>query len=864
MKIKSKLLLALIVFFSLLSIGLNTSCKKTCASRYCEFIYNTNGGEVVESTKYKVGKMVTLPITSKEGYKFIGWYLDEELTNGPIDNIQVEKIESITFYASWEVDTDYLNKIEENKGKDFNNKILTLPIEISLNDEKTLNDLLSEYNRLSDYAKTFVVNYSNLEQALLKIEELKQIKADEETVNIVINAIANLSSELTLEDEALVNNAKALYEELREDLKLQVTNYSNLEQALLKIEELKQIKADEETVNIVINAIANLSSELTLEDEVLVNNAKALYEELREDLKLQVTNYSNLEQALLKIEELKQIFNVAVNKVINEINTIPYVVTYLEKENLERINTLYNNLSDAAKNEITNYNLLEDALNKINEIENDVSNITYVLGEDLFNSREELYEAFFGDFYNFIKNNGGEGTLAYHNVADAKRFLEIGCDFDYGRGGLYGLGDAFGSYFLTKDVNGILEDQPDNKFIGYCYANNMYVDLIPFLITFFAYWRIDEGYASLSNYGADFFAESWAPTVDICKYFYYEVDTLKPYLQTERMIDCFTNCGNVVYGNLPTNINDVTVLPTDLKLRGYTFAGWYDNKEFSGEPITNISDKSKKIILYAKWIEDTESQDLDKAKLVDVYIYNLTTEKAVVNKSTVSKVSNMYNDSSSNAKSQVTNYATLRQLESELADVLTNPLTITFIINNLEQKDFETLKTEFLNDFNKVTSSNITDYNEFINNRYQMMKQLSIFYSNSSMRAKWGFLPTYFVSTNSSTGLTIQSNRVLSNKTGDAEYLSKAIGYFFLRTDSTSDGDVNISFANQNIIDDILINQNKFIVEYTKEKILDVIILDGYDFVGYFDSIDGGNKYTNITDDTPTILYIELTKNNNS
>ncbi len=798
MKIKSKLLFTLVVFFSLLSIGLSTSCKKSCASRYCEFIYNTNGGEVVETTKYKVGKTVTLPITSKEGYKFIGWYLDEELTNGPIDNIQVEKIKSITFYASWEVDTDYLNKIEENKGKDFNNKILTLPIEITLNYEKTLNDLLNEYNRLSDYAKTFVVDYSNLEKALLRIEELKQIKADEETVNNVINIISNLPIELTLEDETLVNDAKALYDALREDLKLQVTNYSNLE------------------------------------------------------------------QALLKIEELKQIFNVAVNKVINEINTIPYVVTYLEKENLERINTLYNNLSDAAKNEITNYNLLEDALNKINEIENDVSNITYVLGEDLFNSREELYEAFFGDFYNFMKNNGGEDTLAYHNVVDAKRFLEIGCDFDYGRGNLYGFGDAFGSYFLTKDVNGILEDQPDNKFIGYCYANNMYVDLIPFLITFFAYWRIDERYANLSNYGADFFAESWAPTVDICKYFYYEVDMLKPYLQTERMIDCFTNCGNVVYGNLPTNINDVIILPTDLKLRGYTFAGWYDNKEFSGEPITSISDKSKKVILYAKWIEDTESQDLDKAKLVDVYIYNLTTKAAVVNKSTVSKVSNMYNDLSNSAKTQVTNYATLRQFESELANDLTNPLTITFIINNLEQKDFETLKIEFLNDFNKVTSSNVTDYNVFINNHYQMMKQLSIFYSNSSMRAKWGFLPTYFININSSAALTIQSNRILSNKQGDAEYLSKAIGYFFLQIDSTSDADVNINFANQNIINDILSNQNKFIVEYTKEKTLDEIIIDGYDFVGYFDSMDGGNKYTNITDDTPTILYIELTKNNNS
>ena len=98
---------------------------------------------------------------------------------------------------------------------------------------------------------------------------------------------------------------------------------------------------------------------------------------------------------------------------------------------------------------------------------------------------------------------------------------------------------------LERDVNGILENQTENGFFGFCYQNNLYQDLLPFFINFFAYWRIDEHYANLNNYGADIFAESWAPTVDIAKFFYY--DEVTSYVQTERMIDCLTNTASVVY-----------------------------------------------------------------------------------------------------------------------------------------------------------------------------------------------------------------------------------------------------------------------------------------------------------------------------
>lgn len=43
------------------------------------------------------------------------------------------------------------------------------------------------------------------------------------------------------------------------------------------------------------------------------------------------------------------------------------------------------------------------------------------------------------------------------------------------------------------------------------------------------------------------------------------------------------------------------ILPTGLYRQGYTFAGWYTNPEFTGDPVTTISEDS---VLYAKWIEN--------------------------------------------------------------------------------------------------------------------------------------------------------------------------------------------------------------------------------------------------------------------
>lgn len=93
---------------------------------------------------------------------------------------------------------------------------------------------------------------------------------------------------------------------------------------------------------------------------------------------------------------------------------------------------------------------------------------------------------------------------------------------------------------------------------------------------------------------------------------------------------------------------------------GYNFEGWYDNPEFTGTKLTNISNGITKV--YAKWSIDQNQVNNDAADLVDVYIYNLTTRPANVNATTVGYVKQMYENLTREGKQLVENYATLREL----------------------------------------------------------------------------------------------------------------------------------------------------------------------------------------------------------
>ncbi len=279
----------------------------------------------------------------------------------------------------------------------------------------------------------------------------------------------------------------------------------------------------------------------------------------------------------------------------------------------------------------------------------------------VYPSKEALMEAFFTDFYYYIAAYHGTGYLRANDIKDAADFVKLAKVFpDAVETDFYAIGYLAGKYLLQTDNNGILANQSANGFLGFCYQNGLYRDILPFLIRYFAYWRIDEGYATQNNCGADLFVEGWAPTVDIAKFFYF--DEITSPVRTARMIDCLTNTAGVVYG-----LDSEDPLP-DIRLRGYIFEGWYDNPQYSGNPVTSLDPADKQISLYAKWRIDEAQQDQDAAALVDVYIRNLNTLAATRNPVTVGYVKDMYQTLSSNAKQLVTDYPVLQKFIDQYLD----------------------------------------------------------------------------------------------------------------------------------------------------------------------------------------------------
>lgn len=106
----------------------NTKVKDEITIRF-----NSDGGTTINDIKIKKSSSITLPITNKEGYNFLGWYLNDKEVNNET------KFESnVTLVAHWDkipdnvktftikFDTDGGNKINDIKvecGKEFKSPI---------------------------------------------------------------------------------------------------------------------------------------------------------------------------------------------------------------------------------------------------------------------------------------------------------------------------------------------------------------------------------------------------------------------------------------------------------------------------------------------------------------------------------------------------------------------------------------------------------------------------------------------------------------------------------------------------------------------------------------------------------------------
>lgn len=519
----------------------------------------------------------------------------------------------------------------------------------------------------SDFRGDAYFNYAPSDSETITLYAKWEIKIDYDKVTNTKALINKLVKIIELDDEAKILEARSLYDSLKPSEKSLVTNYAELEKAELSLSSLKQIARYKEKAQVVIDLIDNIGEVIDENEEENINNAKDAYNNLSNPVKQYVTNYDKLKECMKKLEDfmLNQMYADAKDMNVM-IAKIPSIVSYTDKDYINEVKSAYDELRNDAKKYVNLYYKLENAINTISEIENSVNTITYVLGNSVYTSRDQLFTAFMSDFYYFINANFGSVTLETRDIKSCDDFISFASNYSAGRGEMRAIGDEFAGYYLTKDINGIMENQPSSTYLGYCLQNNKYHDFIDFLSRFFAYWRIDEKYANLNNYGADLYAESWAALVDTCKFFYFTKDTC--YVKSERMMDCYDFTQSVVYGELPTILKQTVTLPTDIKLRGYKFSGWYDNPNYEGEKITTVQ-PGKKVILYAKWEIDETSQAIDNAKKTEVYIYNLTTSKANITAQTICYVRKMYDELSEIGKANVSNYNDLVRIENNFTEV---------------------------------------------------------------------------------------------------------------------------------------------------------------------------------------------------
>lgn len=228
--------------------------------------------------------------------------------------------------------------------------------------------------------------------------------------------------------------------------------------------------------------------------------------------------------------------------------------------------------------------------------------VKYILPDNIYRNKDELFFSFFSSFYQFIIDEIGEPgikhleRLGIHNQIDA---LTVCQKWEEGHSsGLPRVGAVYAKYFFKNEVGSDFDDHlKENTFLAYCLKNGKFIDFLHFAKHFFYYWRLDEGYTTSKNHGSDFFASNDASIIDIAKFFYFTKDTLPSYFYIDNHIP-------VLYDKVPGLIrqpvnpfemitldnydNTEYIFNHNYDCYGYTLDGFYLDEEYNIE-ITKLT-----------------------------------------------------------------------------------------------------------------------------------------------------------------------------------------------------------------------------------------------------------------------------------
>ena len=214
--------------------------------------------------------------------------------------------------------------------------------EVDIDSEKAIIKARVAYDNLTEDLKPFVNNYSKLVEAEKLFSILKS------AVKPVIDLIEAIG-EVDIDSEKAITKARVAYDNLTEDLKPFVNNYSKLVEAEKRLSTLKL------TVQQVIELIDAIG-EVDIDSERAITKARSAYDELTDNLKKLVNNYSKLVEAEKRFSILKS----TVQPVIDLINAIGEVNSD-SGEAITIARKAYDGLAEDLKEMVANYDKLTQA-----------------------------------------------------------------------------------------------------------------------------------------------------------------------------------------------------------------------------------------------------------------------------------------------------------------------------------------------------------------------------------------------------------------------------------------------------------------------------------------------------------------------
>lgn len=236
-------------------------------------------------------------------------------------------------------------------GTDAEEKVVNLINAINTEDYVGSFDKIMEskaaYDALTDAQKEKVTNYDVLQTAYAAVEDI---------VN-VIKAIETLPENVTLNDRETVEAAKAAYEALTTEKQAAVPA-ADREKLQTACDAISQELGRAEQVMTMIKALPS-TDQLTEADETAVQEARAAYEALSDELKALVTNLDVLVKAEQQMGYIKE-----AKEVREKIDTIGDVTIDNFDEKAELITaarTAYDLLHENAKALVTNIDTLKKA-----------------------------------------------------------------------------------------------------------------------------------------------------------------------------------------------------------------------------------------------------------------------------------------------------------------------------------------------------------------------------------------------------------------------------------------------------------------------------------------------------------------------